>query len=114
MDGNDMPKKSKLEEEQIDTFILAFMGEFINVVTDIMILEYAQSEMQTMEQNAPMVARGYLLDHDQKFLYLGDNPLEISQAISKSKVAMITIEKKRSKYDDILDEMGEPSKKDIN
>lgn len=108
------PKKKQIDNDQINTFILAFMGEYINVVTDIMILDYAQNEAQTMEQNAPMVARGYLLDEDDKFVYLGDNPLEITQAISKNKVAMIQVERKKSKYEEMLEEMGDASKKDIN
>jgi hypothetical protein len=116
MDGNNMtPKKKVIDNEQINTFILAFMGEYINVITDIMILDYAQNDSQSLEQNAPMVARGFLLDEDEHFLYLGDNPLEISQAIAKNKVAMIHMEKKKNKYDELLDEMGdEPSKEDIN
>jgi hypothetical protein len=108
------PKKKQISNDEINTFVLAFMGEYINVVTDIMILDYAQNEAQTMEQNAPMVARGYLLDEDDSFLYLGENPLEITQAIAKNKVAMIQVERKKSKYEEMLEEMGDANKKDIN
>lgn len=111
-----MPPKSKQQAvEQIDTFVLAFMGEFVNVITDIMIVDYAQNDVQTLEQNAPMIARGFLLDADNNYLYLGDNPLEVSQAISKARVTMVQIERKKSKYEELLDEMGDPNKKeDIN
>jgi len=108
-------KKKQMIDEQINTFVLAFMGEYINVVTDIMILDYSQNDVQSLEQNAPMVARGFLLDEDENFLYLGENPLEISQAIAKNKVAMIHMEKKKNKYDELLEEIGDdPSKEDIN
>ncbi len=111
-----MPPKSKPQvNEQIDTFVLAFMGEFVNVITDIMIVDYAQNDLQTLEQNAPMIARGFLLDADNNYLYLGDNPLEVSQAISKARITMVQIERKKSKYEEMLDEMGDPDKKeDIN
>ena len=109
------PKKKQMNDDSINTFVLAFMGEYVSVITDIMILDYSQNDSQVLEQNAPMVARGFLLDEDENFLYLGDNPLEISQAISKKKIAMIHMEKKKNKYDEILDGMGnDPSKEDIN
>lgn len=109
------PKRKQIDNEPIDTFVLAFMGELVNVVTDIMIVDYAQNEDNTIEQNAPMVARGYLLDCDQQYLYLGDNPLEVSQAIARSRITMVQIEKKKSRYEEMLDDMGDPNKReDIN
>lgn len=109
------PKKKQIDNESINTFVLAFMGEYVNVITDIMILDYTQNDSQSLEQNAPMVARGFLLDEDDNFVYLGDNALEISQAVAKKKIAMIHMEKKKNKYDELLDDMGDdPSKEDIN
>lgn len=111
-----MPPRNKQQvSEQIDTFVLAFMGEFVNVITDIMIVDYAQNDVQTLEQNAPMVVKGFLLDSDNNYLYLGDNPLEVSQAIAKNRITVVQIERKKSKYEEMLDEMGDPNKKeDIN
>jgi len=111
-----MPPKKKLHSsENIDTFVLAFMGELVNVITDIMIVDYTQNDDNTLEQNAPMVARGYLLDSDENYLYLGDNPLEVSQAIARSRITMVQIDRKKSKYEELLDEMGDPNKReDIN
>ena len=111
-----MPPKNKQQTtEQIDTFILAFMGEFVNIITDIMIVDYAQNEVQTIEQNAPMVVKGFLLDSDSNYLYLGDNPLEVSQAIAKNRITVVQIERKKTKYEEILDELGDPNKKeDLN
>jgi len=108
------PKKRPSDAQTINTFVLAFMGEYINIVTDIMIVDYSQNESQSMEQNAPLVARGFLLDEDENYVFIGDNPLEIAQAIAKSRIVMIQIEKKKSKYEELLEDMGEPSKKDIN
>lgn len=109
------PRKKPAQPENIDTFTLAFMGEFVNVITDIMIVEYSQNEMQTLEQNAPMVAQGFLLDEDLNYIYLGDNPLEVTQAIAKSRITMVRVERKKSKYEELLEDMGDPNKReDIN
>jgi hypothetical protein len=108
-------KKKTADVEEIDTFVLAFMGEFVSVITDIMIVEYNQTEVQTLEQNAPMVTQGFLLDTDSKFLYLGENPLEVTQAVSKNRITMVRIDRKKSRYEEMLEELGDPNKKeDIN
>lgn len=109
------PKKKQAHNEQIDTFVLAFMGEFVNIVTDIMIVEYVQNDTQTLEQNAPMVAQGYVLDIDDVYFYLGDNPLEVARAIAKNRIVMISVERKKSKYEELLENMNDPNKReDIN
>lgn len=108
------PRKKPSSTENINTFVLAFMGEYINIVTDIMIVEYTSNESQALEQNAPLVARGFLLDEDENYIFIGDNPLEIAQAIAKSRIVMLQIEKKKSKYEELLEDMGEPTKKDFN
>jgi hypothetical protein len=114
--GIKMPPKNKQQvNEQLDTFVLAFMGEFVSVITDIMIVDYAQNDVQTIEQNSPMIARGFLLDSDNNYLYLGDNPLEVTQAVARNRITMVQIERKKTKYEEILDELGDPGKKeDIN
>lgn len=104
----------KKDADELKTFSLAFMGEYINVITDLMIVDYTNTEDQTFEQNAPMIARGYLLDEDESFLYLGDNPFEITQAISKKRLCMVQIHVEKSRYDEILDSMPDPEKEDIN
>jgi hypothetical protein len=114
--GISMSSRKKINQsDEIDTFVLAFMGEFVSIITDIMIIEYNQSEVQTLEQNAPMIAQGFLLDIDNNFFYLGDNPLEVTQAISKNRVTMVRIDRKKSKYEEMLEELGDPNKReDIN
>ncbi len=104
----------KKQPEELKTFSLAFMGEYINVITDVMIEEVVGSEETNIQQVAPMISRGYLLDEDETFLYLGDNSFEITQAISKKRVCMIQVYQEKNEYEDILDSMPDPRKKDIN
>lgn len=107
-----MPKKKDIENLQ--TFSLAFMGEYINVITNIMIVESVSNDNETIEQNAPMMAKGYLLDEDSEFIYLGDNPFEITQAVTKKHICVVQAGTIKSQYDEILENMPDPNKKDIN
>jgi hypothetical protein len=107
-----MPKKKDIENLQ--TFSLAFMGEHINVITNIMIMESASTEAETVEQNSPIIAKGYLLDEDSEFIYLGDNPFEITQAVSKKYICIVQSSEVKSQYDEILENMPDPNNKDIN
>lgn len=106
-------KKSSTETEQ--TFVLAFIGEYVNIVTDIMIAEYTHTEDGPLEQNAPMVSRGYMLDCDHEYVYLGEDPFEITQAVQRKRIVLIQREIKSSEYAEILNGMPDPKKKeDIN
>ena len=105
----------KKQSESTQTFLLSFIGEYVNIVTDIMIAEYSTTEEGSLEQNAPMVARGYMLDCDNDYLYLGEDPFEITQAIRRKKIVVIQRELKNSEYTDLLNDMPDPKKKeDIN
>lgn len=108
-----MTKKQASEPAQ--TFVLSFIGEYVNIVTDIMIAEYTNTEEGAVEQNAPMVARGYMLDSDSDYVYLGEDPFEITQAIQKKRIVLVQREVKTSAYDDLLNGMPDPKKnEDIN
>ncbi len=104
----------KKQPDELKTFSLAFMGEYINVVTDLMIEEIIGIEDNPIQQNAPMITRGFLLDEDDLYLYLGENSFEITQAISKKRICMIQVQQEKNEYEDILDSMPDPLKKDIN
>lgn len=108
-------KKPQGPPETPQTFMLSFIGEYVNIVTDIMIAEYTNTEDGPLEQNAPMVARGYMLDADDDYVYLGEDPFEITQAIQTKRIVLVQREIKSSAYDDLLNGMPDPKKKeDIN
>lgn len=110
-----MDDKKKHSKENQQTFVLSFIGEYVNVVTDIMITDFTSSEEGQLEQNAPMVSRGYLLDCDSDYLYLGEDPFEITQAVQRRRIVLIQREIKSSPYEDMLNGMPNPKKKeDIN
>lgn len=112
-----MPTKGKRTSppETTQTFLLSFIGEYVNIVTDIMIAEYTNTEEGAVEQNAPMVSRGFLLDIDSDYIYLGEDPFEVTQAIKKKRVVLIQREIKATAYEELLNGMPDPKKKeDIN
>jgi hypothetical protein len=110
-----MNEKKRSSKEVQQTFLLSFIGEYVNVVTDIMITDFATSEESQMEQNAPMVSRGYMLDCDSDYLYLGEDPFEITQAVQRKRIVLIQREIKNSAYTEMLNNMADPKKKeDIN
>lgn len=116
-DGNKMTTKKKQNSSTAvpQTFLLTFVGEYVNIVTDILITEFTNTEEGTLEQSAPMVARGYMLDCDSQYVYVGDNPFEVSQAILRKKIVLIQRQLEKSAYDDMLNDMPDPKKKeDIN
>jgi hypothetical protein len=110
-----MSEKKKSSKEVQQTFLLSFIGEYVNVVTDIMITDFTSSEEGQLEQNAPMVSRGYMLDCDSDYLYLGEDPFEITQAVQRKRIVLIQREIKNSAYTEMLNGMPDPKKKeDIN
>lgn len=108
-------KKRSNPTEVSQTFLLSFVGEYVNIVTDILIMEIVNTEEGALEQSAPLIARGYLLDCDSQYVYLGDSPHEIAQAILRKKIALIQRQTEKSAYEDMLNDMPDPKKKeDIN
>ena len=105
----------KKQQETTQTFLLSFVGEYVNIVTDIMIAEYTSTEDGPLEQSVPMVCRGYVLDIDNEYVYLGEDPFEVSQAAKKNRIVLIQRELKRTQYDEILEGLADPKKEeDIN
>lgn len=88
-----------------ETFFLTFVGEYVEV---------CGSFFHSSEEMAIRV-RGYLLDIDNTYLYLGDGPDEIEHAIRKDKVIWLQVITQNNEYQVILKEMGKPKDdKDVN
>lgn len=92
MDGNS-------NEELNDTFFLSFVGELV---------EMAGSFYHGDGENA-IKTMGYILDMDDEFYYLGDDPEQISQAIRRDRVIWIQILTPENSYKEILDELEVPN-----
>ena len=103
-----MPKK------KIDLFYQAFIGEFVHITTKIKTTRSVHSPDGSLEETAPMIAEGYLLDADDEYLYLGYTPESITRAVDRTEISMVDIAQEPNLYDEILDQMPDPASKDIN
>lgn len=87
-------------EKTLNTFQDNFLGEFVEVLCEITILDG--------DTKIPLAFQGYFIDFDGENFYFGENPLEVKQYVRKNLVgAMFKIEPK-SVEDQILDSMDEP------
>lgn len=81
-------------EEIVDTFFLAFVGELVGIVYNA-------------GKNAVQLS-GYLLDYDDEYYYLGDSEEEITNAIKKNRVIHIQVLDPENEYQQILEELEVP------
>jgi hypothetical protein len=96
--------------QELSLFFQTFVGEFVEVTTDIMIKTQIDTEEGIALQESPLSIQGFLLDEDDKYYYLGSGPGEIEHAVKIENVKAIGIAKVKSVYDDVFDAMPDPEK----
>lgn len=92
-----------------DKFIESFAGVEVEIFTGV-VQKIERNDMDNGNQvieEVPMVVRGFILDHDTEFIYLGDNVHGIVKCIAKGPGIIVEIvrDKSGSEFDDILDEL---------
>lgn len=95
-----------------ETFFTTFIGEWVRVITKFRTKESMETEEGIQESQGQIMLKGYLLDFDEEYYYLGDGPNEITQAIEKKFAPIIQIEeqpKKANLFEEILDNFEVPS-----
>ncbi len=102
----------KQKEEPFDIFSITFLGEFVEILTPIYQKKIQGNEDGVSDETIPIVIQGYILDMDEERLYLGDSPEEITQSVLKSDARIIRIIKVQNPYDEILDSLDAPTKKE--
>lgn len=96
------------EIQEDDFFFLTFIGEYVEVTTKII----ASAPEQNV--NIPLTIRGFLLDQDENFYYLGEGPGNIKHAVDKELVGIFTIIAAKSEFEEILDNFEPSKEEDIN
>lgn len=105
----------KKEEADFDLFHITFIGEFVEILTPIYRKHIQGDESGVSDETIPIVLQGYILDIDDTYLYVGDTPEAITQAVFKNDARIIRIVKEQNPYDDMLDQMEMPNKReDVN
>jgi len=82
-------------------FLTTLVGEFVEILA-------------TYETSAkmPLVIHGYLLDMDDDFYYIGNNPLEVRSVVKKDHVTFIEIMQTVDTNTAMLEEMPVPVKEE--
>jgi hypothetical protein len=91
--------------EKVDRLFENFAAEKIIVILDKDIELTIETEEGTQSHKTPVTAQGYLTDCDDTYLYLGQQPNGINQAIHKDYIVHIEIDD--SVADDNTMEIGE-------
>jgi len=97
-----MLKRKKTKTD--DRFFQTFAGEQVKVFTKVNVKESAATQEGVMEINVPLSCSGYLLDYDDNFYYLGDEPNQANTAVRIDQVVMIQEVKNADMYDLLLDQ----------
>ena len=97
-----MPRKKK------DLFYNIFIGELVEITTKSTIKTVKQEEDQITEQTVPVIFQAYLLDMDEEYYYLGQDPDEVFSALRKDQCIYIAIVRENSILDDALDDLEVP------
>ena len=104
-----MTKKKK----NINTELyLAFIGEFVEMATNVIVSRSEQNEDSVITSNEPLSIQGYLLDIDDEFYYIGSTPDGMSAVIRRENVMLMTITEEENLLEDILNSMDVPTNKE--
>lgn len=94
-----MKKKNEFES----LFALNFIGQEVEFLTSLRHRSTQENEEGIFAEESPIAFRGFLLDVDEQYYYIGSSADEISKAIKKTFVIGIELVKYKNQYDEILD-----------
>lgn len=80
-----------------DVFWVTFAGKFVEVLC-----KYGTKE------NMPLVIQAHLVDIDDDYYFLGENPIEIDSVIKRQDVVFLSVIKERDPTIEVLEDMPIP------
>lgn len=80
-----------MSKKKLDQLFKLFAGDFIQLVLDKDLETSVQNEESITRQKSPIVMEGYLVDEDDVYLFLGQEPDQINQAVKKEYIIHIEI-----------------------
>lgn len=99
-------------EKNPSLFHLTFIGEYVEILTCFYQKHIEGNQDSISEQTVPIVIQGYILDIDDEFYYIGNNPSEVVRAIRKQDARAFEILQPKNVFDEILEHMPVPENKD--
>lgn len=107
------PKLLKTPPESTQTvFESIFLGEFVDIVTKVMASSQTETEEGLIETRNRVMLRGFILDVDKDFIYLGSTEKQIESCLSKSEI--VTIEISTDEMSNILQEFTPVNDREVN
>ena len=81
-------------------FLKKFQGSFVELVINLTMTE----ELENGDSKVgPLILQSFVVDIDDKFVYLGQNPLQVDSAIKIDDIRLVNITDPSNYEDDILD-----------
>lgn len=81
-----------------------FIGEYVDVLTEINVSLKNETEDGTFQKEKPYVISGYFTDFDENYLYLGAEENTISDAINLDYIVHVGVSTPFDKYANDLDD----------
>lgn len=106
--GGKLSKEKKGTDNDDDFFFLTFVAEYVELT-----LKLTATDTQT-NIILPLTVRGFLLEQDDRYYYLGEHPNAVSQAVEKELVGLITAVEHKDYADTLLDGLTAEREEDIN
>lgn len=97
-----------------DVFSMVFLMEHVEILTKVRLNQGIETPDGIVDHESPLVVQGYILDVDDEYYYIGTTVEEVTEAVKKDVVDHISIIKVKDNFDEILDDMPTPTKKDFN
>lgn len=72
-------------------FFDTFIGEFVDVISDLVETQRRETDQGITEMMKPLIIKGYVLDIDNDYVYLGETPNQVTYAVNKSTIKIITL-----------------------
>jgi len=99
-----MSKKDDQDFVQ-NVFAANFMGQQVEFILSVYFKSEDHSEEGSLIQQNPLAVRGFVLDIDDTYIYLGDTPDGITRFLRKDLIAGGDIVKDSDGFDEILSQL---------
>lgn len=105
-------KKKESPKPLASLFFTTFIGEYVQLTTNVMQSVSSQNEEQIVTQEIPVIVEGFLLDLDETYFYLGSSPDAVEHAVKNDSIIHIAIVNPKSELEEYLDSVEIPEDKE--
>lgn len=97
------------EKEQVpNLFDITFIGEYVEIILKVFSSFQEENEHGISGGSVPTSVKGFLLETDDTYYYLGDEPNSISRAVKKNDVSYVEMSEPNNFMENMLDQMPIP------